>query len=267
MLIPFVKYQGTGNDFIIIDQTRQTWIRPEHYQLIKLLCDRHFGIGADGLMMLESSKASAFYMRYYNSDGNPSTMCGNGGRCIAHFAHELNLIGREGFFTALDGDHQVKIVSEEKAVKLQLKNVERVSKCNDNEYFLDTGSPHFVKFCKELPSDILAEARIVRYNETYRDDGVNVNFATKLSETEDILLATYERGVEGETLSCGTGATAVAIAASVQYGLTSPVKLLTKGGILVVSFDTGVTGFINIWLSGPAVKVFEGVFDINHFNK
>lgn len=267
MVVPFVKYQGTGNDFIIIDQTRQIHVKPDQYALIKKLCDRHFGIGADGLMLLEPSATSDFHMRYYNADGRPSTMCGNGGRCIAHFARELGLVDRAGVFTASDGEHRVIFLSEHHTINLQLQHVKKVTKLSENEYFLNTGSPHFVQFCAELPLDIIEEARKIRYNDMYRQEGVNVNFAKRMSSGSELMMATYERGVEDETLSCGTGATAVAIAASAHFGLESPVKLITKGGILSVSFHVGNTEYTDVWLSGPADKVFEGIIDTDHLSQ
>lgn len=264
MIVPFVKYHGTGNDFIIIDQTNQMYIAPDQYPLIKILCDRHFGIGADGLMLLESSSTDAFHMRYYNADGNPSTMCGNGGRCIAQFAHNLGMLGVEDVFTASDGKHSVMFSSQNNQVNLQLKDVNQVTKLSETDYFLDTGSPHYVRFCSELPIDIVGEARSIRYNDVYRQEGVNVNFAKLMVTSGHIMIATYERGVEDETLSCGTGATAVALASTIHLGLASPVKLLTKGGMLSVSFNKRNGGFTDVWLSGPAVKVFEGTINIDH---
>jgi diaminopimelate epimerase len=240
------------------------FIAPDQYRLIKSLCDRHFGIGADGLMLLESSTTDAFHMRYYNADGNPSTMCGNGGRCIAHFAYELGILHVKNVFTAADGDHRVTFSKEHNVVNLQLTDVNQVTKLSESAYFLDTGSPHFVRFCSELPKDIIGEARNIRYNDIYRQEGVNVNFAKFMVTDGHMMIATYERGVEDETLSCGTGATAVALASNIHFGLESPVKILTKGGMLSVSFHQRNGIFTEVWLSGPAVKVFEGTINIDH---
>ena len=249
------KYQGTGNDFVMIDNRLQTFPK-ENTALIEKLCDRRFGIGADGLILLENDQSTNFKMVYYNSDGNQSSMCGNGGRCLVAFAKKLNIINDKTTFIAIDGLHHATI-DENEMVSLQMKNVDEV-KIHDNYVFLNTGSPHHVQFVDDLPHfDVKNEGAKIRYSDLYGKAGSNVNFVHQIHENE-FSIRTYERGVEGETLSCGTGATAVAIAMNV-IGKTNSNNIIinVEGGKLEVSFikENGV--FRNVCLKGPAEFIFE----------
>jgi diaminopimelate epimerase len=260
-IIPFSKYQGTGNDFILIDQSREVYITPEQQKLIEKLCDRRFGIGADGLMLLEPSSRADFKMVYFNSDGLQSSMCGNGGRCIVRFARFKGLIDDQCSFEAVDGMHTGRILSEtENLVELGMNEVQNVKQVGDESFELNTGSPHYVRFVHELPEHIEAAGRAVRYSEQYKKEGINVNFVKMLAD--GIHVSTYERGVEAETLSCGTGVTAAALASHmIPPYLQPPVNIYTKGGILKVDFEKSGDKFFNIKLTGSAIKVFDGYID------
>lgn len=254
----FWKYQGTGNDFILIDNRSLDFPKGSVDDIVKL-CDRRFGIGADGLILLEDDETSDFRMVYYNSDGNQSSMCGNGGRCIVAFAQELGIIKDETTFTAVDGMHEAKIVNGN--VELKMGNVDTV-RALEKYYFLDTGSPHHVQEVKQLDElHIQTEGPRIRYG-LYGETGSNVNFVEQVSN-DAFKVRTYERGVEGETLSCGTGVTAVALAMH-HAGKTSSnkIKTLTKGGDLVVQFNTLGKGYTDIKLIGPATKVFQGQWEL-----
>lgn len=254
MDLTFYKYHGTGNDFVLIDN-RENFFPKEDAELIFLMCHRRFGIGADGLILLENDTSSDFKMVYFNSDGNQSTMCGNGGRCIVHFAKFLGIISDETTFTAIDGLHKATINKE--WVSLKMNNVTHI-KLADNHNYLDTGSPHHVQMVKDLQNfDVISNGRRIR-NGMYGKEGANVNFVEK--KGNDIFsVRTYERGVEDETLSCGTGVTAVALA-MFETGATTEnmVKLETPGGSLEVRFEKDKSGYKNIYLEGPATQVFNG---------
>ena len=256
MQITFTKYQGTGNDFIFIDNRQDTFPK-NNTKLIEKLCDRRFGIGADGLILLENDTETDFRMVYFNSDGYQSSMCGNGGRCIVAFAKKLYLISNETTFIATDGLHKA-IIEENGVVSLQMKNVEEV-KVEKDYVFLNTGSPHHVTLVEDLENfDVKNNGARIRYSELYGKAGSNINFVKQLSENH-FRLRTYERGVEDETLSCGTGATATAIAMN-AIGRTNAntIKLEVEGGELEVSFEKHTNGYTNVFLKGPATFVFEG---------
>lgn len=256
--IKFHKYNGTGNDFIMIDN-RDQHFDSTNTELINSLCTRHFGIGADGLILLENEKGHDFKMVYFNSDGNESTMCGNGGRCIIQFAYDLKIIGTETTFLAIDGPHKGKVLED--LISLQMQDVNRID-VNNSRSELDTGSPHYVEFMNEIPEEsFVSKARTIRKNAPYTKEGINVNFAT--AANNKIVMRTYERGVEDETLACGTGATAVTIAAH-KNGLVSvnSVPVQVKGGDLNVSFSEINGTYNDIWLTGPAQFVFTGTIEI-----
>ncbi|WP_369995885.1 diaminopimelate epimerase [Winogradskyella sp.] len=255
MTMTFYKYQGTGNDFIIVDNRLQI-IDKNNTKRIAELCDRRFGIGADGFIMLENDKISDFKMVYFNSDGNESSMCGNGGRCITAFAKFLGIVEDKTEFIAIDGLHKARI--EDDVVYLQMKDVNSVE-VFENHLFLDTGSPHHVQMVSEIEDfDVKNQGAQIRYGQPYGEAGSNVNFVEQISDNE-FSVRTYERGVEDETLSCGTGVTAVAIAMHKKgMAKNNKVILQTKGGKLEVEFEGKGNQYSNIWLIGSAIQVFKG---------
>jgi diaminopimelate epimerase len=258
MTVTFYKYQGTGNDFIMIDN-RELIFDTNNYSLIGRLCERRMGIGADGLILLQNREGYDFEMVYYNADGRPGSMCGNGGRCTVQFARLLGIISNQAFFLAADGDHYATIDSNG-LVSLKMNDVTQVETGADY-YYLNTGSPHYVQFVDALEQlDVFAEGKSIRYNDRFKAEGTNVNFA-QIPPEPHLFVRTYERGVEDETFSCGTGVTATALAASYQ-GATSPVSIRTLGGNLQVAFEATATGFTNIYLIGPAQHVFTGTIEV-----
>jgi diaminopimelate epimerase len=259
MQVKFSKYQGAGNDFIIIDNRVESF--PKELSIIKNLCDRHFGIGADGLMLLESSDTADFYMRYFNSDGNESTMCGNGGRCITQFAKKIGIIESSSHFLGIDGEH-MSVIEENGLVNLKMQDVDKVEVGNDY-YFINTGSPHYVCFVDDVNLiEVNLAGKTIRNNFNLKYGGTNVNFVDIL--TDKIHVRTYERGVESETLACGTGSVATAIA--VNYKLQeakTEYSILTRGGELAIKFNKiSNQEYKNIWLRGPATEVFDGLISI-----
>lgn len=259
MTLSFYKYHGTGNDFIIIDN-RAGNIELSKQQVNKL-CNRHFSIGADGLMLMNNSKYD-FEMKYYNADGNEGSMCGNGGRCMVQFVYDMGLHKREYNFTAVDGEHQASI-EDNGWIDLKMKDVEGIHVSDFSDYILDTGSPHYVKTVSNIWNyDVIKEGREIRYSRHFAKEGINVNF-TQVDDEGDISVRTYERGVEDETLSCGTGVTAAALVFAHNDNGFNRVEVKTLGGNLAVEFDKiGDTSFKNIWLCGPAVCVFKGEVDV-----
>ena len=262
MKIPFYKYQGTGNDFVMIDQRTHQYLKKTDTEIINKLCDRRFGIGADGLMFLENKEGYDFEMVYFNSDGSESSMCGNGGRCLTAFAHFLGVFNEKCTFWAIDGEHEATIKNGN-WVELKMIDVKNIEVGSD--YFLmNTGSPHYVVFTEDLTDiDVYENGRAIRYSERFRTEGVNVNFVEIQKDAKGIEVATYERGVEDETFSCGTGVTAAAISTYLKNGAATRVPIKTKGGNLEVHFTKNVDmGFSNVWLCGPATQVFKGEIDI-----
>ncbi len=261
MKLQFSKFQGAGNDFILIDNRNQNWKLST--EIIEWLCDRHFGIGADGLMFLENSEYADFQMTYFNSDGKESSMCGNGGRCIAAFANSLGIGKEKLVFRAIDGFHEAEILQNQN-VRLKMKDVESVTGV-ENNFFLHTGSPHFVTFVENAQIiDVVAEGRKIRYSEPFSPSGTNVNFAHYLEEKQ-LFVRTYERGVEDETMACGTGAVAAAIAAYLFQHNSERNNIFhihTLGGELKVSFSKEKCGFKNVYLEGSAVFVFSGEINV-----
>ncbi|MEO9482312.1 MAG: diaminopimelate epimerase [Ekhidna sp.] len=252
MELHFTKYQGTGNDFILIDDRHESF--PASDQLVQKLCDRRFGIGADGLILIQNHPSLDYRMIYFNSDGSQS-LCGNGSRCGFAFAQSLGMVDQEAMFETTDGVHQIKM--EGGKIHFQLFDVKQLGEINKKEWFVNTGSPHHIVITSEVEKeDIISEGRKIRNLPTYSShNGTNVNFAQLLQDK--VKIRTYERGVEDETLSCGTGATAVGIMAG-ELGYESPVHIQTMGGELSVSFKRKGDNFTDIWLAGPAEKVFEG---------
>jgi diaminopimelate epimerase len=258
MTLAFNKYQGTGNDFIIIDN-RNNIFNPGNNELVKFLCDRRFGIGADGLILISSETGYDYRMIYFNSDGNESSMCGNGGRCAAAFAIRHSIAGTTQKFMTFDGLHEA--VEDREIIRLKMNDVTGY-KIIDNHYFINTGSPHYVLFSKDVRKmDVHNSGKELRWSDKFAPGGTNVNFA-EFTDT-GIFVRTFERGVEAETLSCGTGVTASAIA-SVLSGNLKPgkVNIETPGGKLSVEFRIDAERVTDIWLSGPATFVFDGKIEV-----
>ncbi len=255
MDFPFFKYQGAGNDFVMIDDRTTSF--PISQEFIGKLCNRYFGIGADGLILLQNDAESDFKMVYFNSDGRESTMCGNGGRCVVRFAQHLGLIQNETKFNAIDGIHEAIIDGD--IIHLKMTDVLEVNS-NMDFVFLNTGSPHHVEFVKDVAKvDVNKIGARIRSGEPYFEEGTNVNFI-EITGENSLKIRTYERGVEGETLACGTGVTAAAIAAFETGKLKeSEIFVNAVGGNLSVKFERTLAGhYENIWLTGPAERVFEG---------
>ena len=260
MPVNFFKYQATGNDFVIIDNLTN-FFNKNDTKLIARLCDRRFGIGADGLILLESSSDFDFKMIYFNPDGRESSMCGNGGRCIVSFARRLGIIKDTTFFIAIDGPHEAKIEASQISLKMQdVKSIENKA----GGIILDTGSPHYVSMCKDLDNlNVQIEGSKIRNTSPFLEDGINVNFVDPI-DSENFAIRTYERGVEGETLSCGTGATAVAIAMHASQKTNSNcITLQTQGGDLEVQFRSKDASYVDVWLRGSVRYVYEGTFENN----
>ncbi|HPW66230.1 MAG TPA: diaminopimelate epimerase [Salinivirgaceae bacterium] len=258
--IKFFKYHGAGNDFIMLDNRSQQYSTLTSED-ISFLCDRHFAIGADGLIMLENSDNGDFYMRYFNSDGHEGTMCGNGGRCAVLFAHNLKLFDKRTTFFAVDGEHKAELLSNGQ-IRLKMSDSSLPEAVNDNMYKINTGSPHLVVFVDNVENyDMKEIGRKLRYDTQIYTEGTNVNFCQIVDNK--IKIRTYERGVEDETLACGTGSVASSIV-SYYLGLikqSENIVLETKGGELIVSFNMTNRVF-DVFLTGPAKNVFEGIIEI-----
>jgi diaminopimelate epimerase len=255
MQVSFFKYQGTGNDFVMIDN-RDGVYNDLSIKQIQSLCDRKFGVGADGLIKLNLKAGFDFEMDYYNSDGSKS-FCGNGARCTTAFAHQLGLRAEEFKFDAIDGVH-FSSINEDGIVSLKMKDVSSIEQV-ENDFYTHTGSPHYVRFVKEIDAvDVLNDGKKVRYSEKYRQEGVNVNFVEE--KEHYYFIRTYERGVEDETLSCGTGVTASALVIAEQNGLNNSfeIPIKTLGGELAVKAKKENNQFTDIYLIGPAKFVFQG---------
>ncbi len=260
MKITFYKYQGTGNDFIILDN-RENQVPELTTKQIHKLCDRRFGVGGDGLMLLNKKEGFDFEMKYYNADGNESSMCGNGGRCLVKFALQHGIHKTTYQFLAVDGIHQAEIDMND-TVRLKMQDVNKVE--HHNTYsLLNTGSPHFVKFTNDvLNVDVMLTGKEIRYSHSFAAEGVNVNFVETLDE-DSIYVRTYERGVEDETLSCGTGVTASALLCAHNDKGFNRVEVKTPGGRLSVEFNKiDDQHFDNIWLCGPAEMIYKGEMQI-----
>lgn len=257
MNLTFHKYQGTGNDFVMIDN-RESAFDKNNLDLVVRLCNRKFGIGADGLILIENHKSVDFDMIYFNADGTKS-FCGNGSRCAVAFAKYLNIIESKTTFNAIDGIHEATI--KEDVVELKMGDVGQVE-INNNHFFIHTGSPHYIEYKEDVQNlNIIPEAHKVRYNSRFREQGTNVNFVQKKSNILEI--RTYERGVEDETLSCGTGATAVALSGAIKYDMNSPVLIKVQGGELTIKFNQiSPHSFNDIWLIGKGEVVYSGEIEI-----
>ncbi len=259
MEISFYKYQGTGNDFVLLDN-RDNRYHSLSSKEVALLCDRRFGVGADGLMLLQEKEGFDFEMIYFNADGQRSTMCGNGARCLVAFANFLGLLPHQrAYFLAVDGPHEA-VLPQGDYVELKMSDVDGRT-YGEPDCFLDTGSPHYLAFVSNLEQvNVYEQGRMVRYSPPYRAEGTNVNFI-EIKGPNQLFVATYERGVEAETLSCGTGVTAAALAYHLSHGEqtgNNSVSIQTKGGKLSVRFEQREEHFENIWLCGAAQQVFQG---------
>ena len=256
-LIPFFKDHGAGNDFILLDNRSGSYDSLDK-KAINKLCDRRFGIGADGLMLLQEQVGYDFEMRYFNADGKPGTMCGNGGRCIVAFARFLGIIDQQTEFLAVDGPHFAKISKEGNQVDLQMIDVNLIH-TDAEAYVLNTGSPHYVKQVADLKTmDVYKEGKSIRNNDTYKEAGINVNFIE--DKGDYLFVRTFERGVEDETFACGTGVTAVALSMAKHHHQTGERSTAIKvlGGDLRIDFHYDGEKFSNIFLCGPAEQVFKG---------
>src|SRR4030095_16571672 len=260
MTINFFKYQGTGNDFIVVDNRDNKYSSLREYQ-VRALCDRRMGIGADGFMMLNAKTGYDFEMKYFNSDGRESSMCGNGGRGIIKFAYHLGIHKNEYKFWSVDGEHDAEIDTDG-TVSLKMKDVERVKKIH-GDFILDTGSPHYIKLVNDVMNvDVYKKGRDIRYSKDFEQEGINVNFVEQ-ADDDKIIVRTYERGVEDETYSCGTGVTAAALVCYHNENGFNDVEVKTLGGSLNIEFDrTDEDKYSNIWLCGPAEKVYQGSIEI-----
>jgi diaminopimelate epimerase len=260
MKIEFYKYQGTGNDFIIMDN-RKNQIPELSTKQVNTLCDRRFGIGADGLLLLTTAIGYDFGMKYYNADGNEGSMCGNGGRCLIKFAETMGIHKNMYHFLAADGEHEGEIELNG-MVRLKMRNVDKVE-VHSNHYILNTGSPHYIKSVSDITEmDVKNSGHSIRYSKEFADEGINVNFVQSLDD-DAIYVRTYERGVEDETLSCGTGVTASALISAHNDNGFNRVEVTTPGGNLSVEYDKlGDERFENIWLSGPVEFVYKGEITI-----
>ncbi len=262
--IPFFKYQGAGNDFILIDD-REGNIDPLFSrELIEQWCDRRFGIGADGLILLQKTKdGDGYFMKYYNSDGRQSTFCGNGGRCFVSFASKLGVSDGEFLFLGTDGLHR-GMISPENLIILSMSDVKEVQVLDDHSYTLYTGSPHYVSFVDDVEAvDVFEKGRAVRNSDMFINEGINVNFVQS-ENASSIHIRTYERGVEDETYACGTGVVASAIANAIRHNeYSGDCSVHAKGGQLRVTFDrNGNHDFTNVKLIGPAKEVFSGKIEL-----
>jgi diaminopimelate epimerase len=259
-MLSFFKYQGTGNDFVMIDDRNLAFPAQDHAYIAQL-CDRRFGIGADGLILIQNAENYDFRMVYFNADGKEGSMCGNGGRCAVKFAEQLGIISAYTKFIAVDGEHEAHIeqnVTGEQRIRLKMQNVKGIEETLAYT-FLDTGSPHTVTFVTDLQHfDVLEAGKAIRYSPTFAEKGTNVNFVEKIAERA-IFVRTYERGVEAETYACGTGATACALMACLRLDMQSPIEVQVLGGKLQIFFErVGKDSFEDIYLAGPAKMVFSG---------
>ncbi len=260
MTLHFNKYQGTGNDFILADNRKNKYSLTS--EQIHQLCDRRFGIGADGLMLLNEKAGFDFEMKYYNADGKDGSMCGNGGRCMTKFASQLGIQREIYRFLASDGVHEAEI-DLDGIVSLKMKDVKNIGKFH-GDFIVNTGSPHYVKMVTNVMNlDVFKKGYEIRHSKEFEDEGINVNFTEQLSEVDKIIVRTFERGVEDETFSCGTGVTAAALVCYHNENGFNEVEVKTLGGILTVEFDRlDDSRYENIWLCGPAEKVYEGTVEI-----
>ena len=252
-MLNFSKYNSTGNDFVIIDNRLNTFKKEANY--ISRICNRQFGVGADGLILLEESKSSNYFMNYFNSDGFPSTFCGNGSLCCAHFADKLNVINKRGSFETREGVFNCFVNNDDASISMS--NVSNFD-IRSEHVVINTGSPHYVVFVDDLDIiDVNALGKKIRFSKEFYEDGINVTF-TNITNNK-ISIRTFERGVEAETLSCGTGAVAAVMSAILRNLISAQsIDVLTKGGVLNVSLKFDNSSFSNILLSSFISTSFQG---------
>ncbi len=263
-ILQFTKASGAGNDFVIVDNMTGS-LHADYSRLAVALCSRHFGIGADGLLVIEPSPRADFSMLYYNADGSYGAMCGNGGRCAARFAFLHNLAGTHLTFEALDHIYRAETVAN--GVKLHMKEPRdlqtnitlHLANSAYEATAINTGTPHAVIFVEDLKNlDVENLGRAIRFSKEFAPEGTNPNFVQRLDGNE-IKLRTYERGVEAETLACGTGSVAAAIVSHIRFGIQSPVTVNVQSGEeLRVHFKTSGDNFTDVILEGSAHILFEG---------
>jgi len=261
MKLTFYKYQGAGNDFVIIDN-RNGKLKEKDYKLWEKLCNRRFGVGADGLMLLQKKKGYDFEMYYVNADGKPTSMCGNGGRCITHFAKKMGVFkGNKTRFIAIDGEHEAIIKGSD--VKLKMRDVKGIEK-SEGHCVLNTGSPHYVTIVDDvMHTDVFGNGKSIRNSAPFKKEGINVNFVQLKGKSVPVL-RTYERGVEDETLACGTGTVAAALVIADMNKATAKdhCDIQTMGGELKVWFKKDKKGYKDVWLEGPATLVYQGEIEV-----
>jgi diaminopimelate epimerase len=255
--VPFYKYHGAGNDFVIIDRSEVPF--ELNAKQINQICERRYGVGADGLMFYDCHNELDFKMTYFNSDGSESSFCGNGARCIVQFG-----IDHKGLSDAITFDFNGTPLGAKRKdylIEINMSNVSRVERLDNDNLFLDTGSPHQIVWVPEVDKiEVEREGRALRY--AFSPAGCNVNFVELLGENK-LAIRTYERGVEAETHACGTGITAAAIAAYFDQKIAATeIELNAVGGMLWVRFEPSDSGFVNVYLTGPAIHVFTGVIDL-----
>lgn len=261
MTIQFYKYQGTGNDFVILDNRDRKYEGISNEQ-VAFLCDRRFGIGADGLMMLNTLDGYDFEMKYYNADGRESSMCGNGGRCLTRFAYDMGIIQTVYKFLAVDGVHEASM-NNDGTIALKMNDVPEITEEKDH-YILNTGSPHYVAIRNHvMDMNVFKEGSEIRNSPDFKEKGINVNFVEQTEAPGRIIVRTFERGVEDETYSCGTGVTAAALVCHHNDNGFNRVEVQTKGGLLSVEYEKMGDSYKDVWLNGPAEKVFEGKIEVN----
>jgi diaminopimelate epimerase len=260
MILPFYKYQGAGNDFIVIDGRTQAYVLSQ--QQIAFLCHRRLGIGADGLMILREKAGLDFEMIYYNADGREGSLCGNGGRCLTRFAYDLGIRPTVYSFWAVDGMHEAFLDAKTDWIHLKMNPVSQIENYQ-GDWIVNTGSPHYVQAVENVDDmHVVEEGSAIRHSARFVQQGINVNFVQPTGS--GIRVRTYERGVEDETLSCGTGVTAAALVFAPKQLGKHRLLVSTRGGELAVECTRiGEHQFHHIWLCGPAVQVFEGTISLN----
>ena len=268
MKISFYKYQGAGNDFIMLDGFSTSYDSGLDHRVVAALCDRRCGVGADGLIIINPlEELLDFEMLYYNADGKPGSMCGNGGRCAFQFARDLRIISDRSEFLATDGPHEA-FLHDDGNISLKMSDVKQVERLDARTFVVDTGSPHFVRIVDDIDAvDVFREGRAIRYSDAYKEKGINVNFIEILSDR--IRIATYERGVEDETLACGTGVTASALVSMELNLLNGKIRVEAKGGTLFVEAERNTDNgqYESVWLTGPAIKTFEGTIETDDIQR